>query len=41
MEFEKDVGVIVHQSLKPSIQCARAVAMANAVLGQISKVGVI
>ena len=37
VEFEKDVGVIVHQSLKPSMQCARAAARANAVLGQISR----
>ena len=37
VEFEKDVGVIVHQSLKPGMQCARAAARANAVLGQISR----
>ena len=37
VEFDKDVGVIVHQSLKPSMQCARAAARANAVLCQISR----
>jgi hypothetical protein len=31
VESEKDVGVIVHQSLKPSMQCAKAI------LGQLSR----
>ena len=35
VEFEKDVGVLVHQSLKPSMQCARAAARANGILGQL------
>ena len=34
---EKDVGVIVSESLKPSAQCAKAVKKANSVLGQISR----
>ena len=29
--------MLVHQSLKPSMQCARAAAWANAVLGQLSR----
>ena len=33
--WEKDVGVIIHDDLKPSLQCARAAAKANQVLGQI------
>ena len=37
VEYEKDVGVIVHQSLKPSLQCTRAAARANSVLGQLSR----
>ena len=37
VEHEKDVGVIVHQSLKPHMQCTRAAARANAVLGQLSR----
>ena len=34
---EKDIGVMVHDSLKPSLHCAKAAAKANAVLGQISR----
>ena len=34
---EKDLGVIIHTSLKPSKQCANAVKKANMVLGQMSK----
>ena len=37
VEYEKDVGVIVHQTLKPSMQCARAAARANGILGQLSR----
>ena len=36
-EDEKDVGVIVAKSLKPSMQCAKAVKKANQVLGQMSR----
>jgi len=36
-EEEKDVGVMVHQSLKPARQCARAAQTARGVLGQISR----
>jgi len=37
VEYEKDVGVLVHPSLKPSMQCARAAARANGILGQLSR----
>ena len=37
MEHEKNVGVIVHQSLKPHMQCTLAAARANAVPGQLSR----
>ena len=37
VEYEKDAGVIVHQSLKPSLQSTRAAARPNAVLGQLSR----
>ena len=36
-DSEKDVGIHVHQSLKPSLQCAKASAKANQVLGQLSR----
>ena len=36
VESEKDVGVIIHQSLKPGLQCARAAGRADAILGQLS-----
>ena len=36
-EWEKDLGVIVHQSLRPSFQCARAAKKANGVLGQLCR----
>ena len=36
-EWEKDVGVVVSNDLKPSLQCAKAAAKANQVLGQISR----
>ena len=35
VEEEKDLGVLVHQSLKPSVQIAAAAKKANQVLGQI------
>ena len=34
---EKDVGVIISESLKPSLQCAKAAKKANQVLGQLSR----
>jgi hypothetical protein len=34
---EKDVGVIIHNSLKPSAQCAKAAKKANQVLGQMAR----
>ena len=33
-EAEKDLGVMIHQSLRPSMQCARAAKKGNSVLGQ-------
>ena len=37
VESEKDVGVLVHKSLKPSLQCAKAAGKANQVLGQLAR----
>ena len=34
---EKDVGVIIADSLRPSLQCAKSAKKANAVLGQLSR----
>jgi hypothetical protein len=34
---EKDVGVMINDDLKPSLQCARAAANTNQVLGQIAR----
>ena len=34
---EKDIGVIVSNSLKPSAQCAKAVKKANSILGQMRR----
>ena len=36
-EFERDIGVKVHHTLRPSLQCKEAAQRANAVLGQISR----
>ena len=36
-DIEKDLGVHIHQSLKPSAQCAQAVAKGNQVLGQMAR----
>ena len=37
IESEKDVGVMIHHSLKPSMQCAKAATNANQVLGQLAR----
>ena len=34
---EKDVGVLISDTLKPSLQCAKAASKANLVLGQMSR----
>ena len=34
---ERDIGVKVHQSLRPSVQCTEASQRANAVLGQVTR----
>ena len=36
-DSERDIGVKVHRSLKPSLQCAEAARRATAVLGQITR----
>ena len=36
-EAERDIGVMVHHSLRPSTQCSEASRKANVVLGQISR----
>ena len=35
--FEKDIGVLVQQNLRPSLQCAKAAKKAYMVLAQISR----
>ena len=35
-DFEKDVGVLIHRNLRPSLQCAKAAKRANSVLGQLT-----
>ena len=37
VDSEKDVGVTIHKSLKPSLQCARTATKANLVLGQLAR----
>jgi hypothetical protein len=37
VEEEKDVGIIIHKSLKPTPQCERAAAAATGVLHQLAK----
>ena len=36
-DSERDIGVKVHNSLRPSLQCSEAAQRGNAVLGQISR----
>ena len=37
VQQEKDVGVIIAENLKPSLQCAKAAQKANNVLGQLTR----
>ena len=37
VDSEKDLGVIIHKTLKPSLQCVKAAARANMVLGQMGR----
>ena len=37
VDEEKDIGVVIHKSLKPFSQCAKAVKKANQVLGQMAR----
>ena len=37
VESEKDVGLAIHKSLKPSFQCPRAASKSNLVLGQLAR----
>jgi hypothetical protein len=37
VEEEKDVGVVIHKSLKPARQCERAAATATGVSMQLAK----
>ena len=36
-DFGKDIGVIVHRNLRPSLQCSKAAQKANAVLAQLTR----
>ena len=37
VESEKDLGIIIHESCKPSQQCVIAAKKANSILGQMNK----
>ena len=37
VEEERDLGVVIHQSLKSASQCAKVVKAANATLGMIKR----
>ena len=37
VDVEKDVGVMIHCSLKPSVQCAKAAKKGNQIIGQMSR----
>ena len=37
VDSEKDVGVTIHKSLKPSLQCSKAANKANLILGQLAR----
>ena len=37
VDFEKDVGVLIHRNLRPSMQCTKAAKKANSVLGQLTR----
>ena len=37
VEFEKDVGVIIDNTLKPSLQCVKAAKKGQMVLGQLAR----
>ena len=37
VQEEKDLGVMISDTLKPGAQCAKAVKKANSVLGQMSR----
>jgi hypothetical protein len=37
VENERDIGVVISNTLKPATQCARATGTARIVLGQISR----
>ena len=37
VKYEKDVGVLIYEDLKPSLQCSSAAKKANAILGRMSR----